>query len=187
VNGVVRRLGISGLLAHHDLRASIRSRSVLGLVQHFDYEEVSTFRFGGQSISGALLHQHQFREHTRLKLGIEVEGLLLGEISSDHAFYWRRDYDLGPGAGMRVSTSIARGGRDLLTLEGRVVWLHSVHGSDADHVASVVRAAASVPLRGPLGLGGDLAVTARRSMYSAFPVVTQRVPQVRAYLTWAPN
>jgi hypothetical protein len=187
VNGLVRRLGISGLLAHHNLSASARSSSVLGLFQHFEYEEVSTFRFGGQSISGALLHQHQFGERTRLKLGVELEGVLLGEISADHAFYWRRDYDLGPGAGMRLSTSFARDGRDWLKLEGRLVWLHSLHGSDADHIATFVRAAASIPLRGPLGLGGDLAVTARRSTYSAFPAVTQRVPQIRAYLTWAPN
>jgi hypothetical protein len=187
VNGVVRRLEISGLLAHHDLSASVRSRSVLGLFQHFEYEEVSTFRFGGQSMSGGLLHEHRFGERTQLKLGVELEGLLLGEISSDHAFYWRRDYDMGPGAGMRLSTSFTRAGRDLLKLEGRVMWLHTVHGSDADHFASFLRAAASVPLRGPLGFGGDVAVTARRSTYGAFPAVTQRVPEVRAYLTWAPN
>jgi hypothetical protein len=186
-HGIVRNVGISGLLARQNLAQNARSQSVIGLFQHFDYEDLPTFRFSAQSVSGALLYQYQLGEQSRINLGAHVEGVLLGEISSDHGFEWRRDYDLGPGAGGRLAASFARDGRELFRFEGRLVWLHSVHGSAANHVASFVRLAAAVPLRGSVGVGAALALTTRHSTYRDFPAVSQRVPQIRGYLTWTPN
>ena len=121
-----------------------------------------------------------------LPLGAHLEGIMLAGISSDYGFEWRRNYDLGPGAGARLGAAFVRDGREWLRLDGRWLWLHSIHGSDADHVASFVRLGGAIPLLGALGLGGDLAVATRHSRYAAFPAVSQRVPQMRAYLTWAP-
>jgi Domain of unknown function (DUF3943) len=186
-NGIVRHVEISGLLARDYLSQSVRNRAVLGLFQHFDYEDLSSVRFGAQSLSGGVLFQHQLSERSNFSLGVHLEGVLLGEISSDHGFEWRRDYDLGPGAGGRVAASFTRDGREWLRFDSKLVWLHSVHGSEAEHVASFVRLRAGVPLRGPLGLGASLAVMTRRSTYVDFPPVSQRVPQIRGYLSWAPN
>jgi hypothetical protein len=179
INGVVRHVEVSGLLTRNYLSQSVRNRVVLGLFQHFEYEDLSIVRFGAQSVSGALLYQHPLSERSKVNLGLHLEGVLLGEISSDHGFEWRRDYDLGPGAGGRVGASFTRDGREWLRFDGKLVWLHSVHGSEADHLASFLRLRAGVPLRGPLGLGASLALMTRRSTYVDFPAVTQKVPQIR--------
>jgi hypothetical protein len=186
-NGIVRHLEISGLLSRSYLTQSVRNRSVFGLFQHFDYEDLPTMLFGAQSVSGAVLYQHQLSERSKVNLGVHVEGVLLGEISSDHGFEWHRYYDLGPGAGGRVGASFIRDGREWLRFDGKLVWLHSVHGSDADHIASFVRLRAAVPLRGPLGVGASLNLLTRRSTYRDFPAVSQGVQQIQGYLSWAPN
>ena len=182
----LRAVAISGLLARATLGQSARSHSVLGLVQHYTYEDLSVLQWGEQGVSGALLHQRRLGERNRLELEAHLEGVLLGAISSDHGFEWRRSYDLGPGIGVRLGGRFSRDGRDWVRLEGRTLWLHSLHGSEGDHVATQVRLAATLPVSGALGLGGDLAVTTRHSSYPDFPAVRQRVPEVRAYLTWAP-
>ncbi|HEX2610493.1 MAG TPA: DUF3943 domain-containing protein [Gemmatimonadales bacterium] len=186
-HGIVRRVGISGLLARWDLSPVGQSRSVFGLFQHFDYQDLSSFRFSAQSLSGAVLYHHELGGRSSIDLGVHLEGILLGEISSDHGFEWRRDYDLGPGAGGRLNLSFARDGRDWVRLDGRLVWLHSLHGSDADHIASFVRLAGIVPMRGALGIGGDVGLITRHSMYQDFTPVVQHVPELRAYLTWTPS
>jgi hypothetical protein len=186
-NGPVRQLEISGLLARSYLSQSVGNRSVFGLFQHFDYEDLPTMLFGAQSVSGAVLYQHQLGERSKVNLGVHLEGVLLGEISSDHDFEWHRYYDLGPGAGGRVGATFLRDGREWLRFDGKLVWLHSIHGSDADHIASFVRVRAAVPLRGPLGVGASLNFITRRSTYRDFPAVSQRLQQVQGYLSWTPN
>ncbi len=186
-NGPVRRLEISGLLARSYLSHSVGNRSVFGLFQHFDYEDLPTMLFGAQSVSGAVLYQHQLSERSKVNLGVHLEGILLGEISSDHDFEWHRYYDLGPGAGGRVGASFIRDGREWLRFDGKLVWLHSVHGSDADHIASFVRLRAAVPLRRPLGVGASLDFITRRSTYRDFPAVSQKLQQIQGYFSWTPN
>ena len=159
---------------------------MFGVFQHFDYEDLSTLEFSGHSVSSAVLYQRRIGERNRIQLGTHLEGIPLAGISADYDHEWRRTYDLGPGAGARFGASLARDGREWLRLDGRWLWLHSTHGSDADHIASFVRLGAAVPVSGALGVGGDLALATRHSSYQKFPAVKERVPEMRAYLTWAP-
>jgi hypothetical protein len=184
--GSIREVAITGLLARKLVRETARGTMALGVFQHYDYEHHSAFELGGQSLSGALLYQRRLGERSRLQLGAHLEGVLLGAISSDYGFEWRRDYDLGPGAGGRVTAAWERDGRDWLRVDGRLVWLHSLHGSEGDHVASLLRLAAAVPIAHPFGIGADFAFAARHSRYPDLPSVTQRVPEMRAYVSWAP-
>jgi hypothetical protein len=184
---VVRHVGISGMLTRKDLHRSARSQLVLSLYQHYDYNDLPLLEVGGQSLSGALLFRRNFGSRTQLRFGAHLETVLLGAISSDQGQYWRRDYDYGPGAGARLSTSIRRDGRDLLRFDGRFIWLHSLYGARADHIAMYLRLGTAVRLGRFLAVGGDVGVTARHSWYREGPSVTRRVPETRAYLMWSPS
>jgi hypothetical protein len=142
---------------------------------------------GGESLSGSLLYRRTLGLGYRLDTSVDAEGVLLGAISSDYGQYWRRDYDLGPGAGGRFSTSLQWDGRELLRVDGRLNWIHSVHGSSGKHVVTLIRVSAGLPLRGALGLGGDFENTARHSIYPGAAPVNRRESRARAYLTWQPS
>ena len=182
---LIQHMEISGLLAR-SLSGSPGERVAVGVYQHYDYENLANFKFGGHSVSAALMYQRALGGNTRLTLSTHAEAILLGGITADEGLAWRRDYDLGPGAGARVGASLVRHGREWLRLDGRLAWIHSIHGSDGNHLASFLRVGAAVPVLGPVGVGGDLALAVRHSSYPDLPAVTQRVPQFRAYLTWAP-
>jgi hypothetical protein len=185
--GVVTHIGISGLLARKLLGETARSQSMFGLFQHYDYDNVPVFKFGGQSLSGAWLYRRQVGLRSQLDVAAHLEGLALGSISSDYGHARRRDYDYGPGAGSRLMMSVRRDGYDLIRFDGRLLWVHSMYGSKGDHLAVFTRLAASLQLSALLGLGCDLGVTTRHSWYPGVPPVTQRVPQMRAYLMWQPS
>jgi hypothetical protein len=184
-NDVIHHVGISGLLARRDLSQSAPGQLVFGVFQHYDYDDLASLKFSGHSVSGALLYRRQLGARNELSLGAHLEGILLAGISADHGFAWRRDYDLGPGAGARLGGSFVRDGREWLRLDGRFLWIHSIHGSEADHLATFMRASGAVPLSGSLGLGAAVDLTSRHSRYKDFTPVTQRTPEIRAYLTWA--
>ncbi len=183
---VIHHLTIAGLLTRKTLNQSTRHQTVFGVFQHYDLDNLPGLKTSGHSVSTALLYRHALGSRTQLKLSAHAEGLLLGAITSEQGTAWRRDYDLGPGAGARLGAALVRNGQEWLRAEGRLLWLHSIHGSGGDHVATFVRVGAAVPLLGPVGLGGDVAVTARHSSYPDGMSVHHRVPHLRAYLSWAP-
>jgi hypothetical protein len=183
---VVHRLAIAGMLTRSTLSKTTQSQMVFGVFQHYELDDLPGLRTGGHSLSTALLYRHALGQRAQLRLSAHVEGLLLGTITSEHGNAWRRDYDLGPGAGARLGASLVRNGHEWLRADYRFLWLHSIHGSGGDHLATFVRMGATVPLLGPVGLGGDVAVTTRHSSFPAFPATRRQVQQFRAYLTWAP-
>jgi hypothetical protein len=185
-DAVIRHMGISGLLARRYLRRSAGSQLVLGLYQHYDYDDLPNIKTAGQSLSGALLYQRRIGSRTHLRIGTHLEAVLLGAMSSDHANLWRRDYDYGSGAGGRFSTSLRHDGRDLLRFDARFVWLHSLYATKANHRATYLRLGTAVPLGRVVGVGGDVGVTIRRSSYNNLPPVTRQVRETRAYLIWPP-
>lgn len=185
-SGVVHHVNIAGLLARHTLRSSTRSRLLLGLYQHYDYANLVGLQSSGNSLSAALLYQRSLGRRSLLNMSAHAEGILLGAISADQGFFWRRDYDMGPGVGSRLGASLVRDGREWLRVDGRLWWLHSLHGSGGNHLGTYVRVGAAVPLLGGVGLGGDWTVTSRRSSYLDGTSVDRRVPHLRAYLTWTP-
>jgi hypothetical protein len=183
---VINRFEISGLLARHDVRRPGRSQLVLGLFQHYDYYDGAPFEFGSQSLSGAVLYRRSLGSRAQFNLGAHVETVLLGAISSDHGNYFRRDYDYGPGAGARLSASLRREGRDLLHVEQRIMWLHSLYGAEASHLITSSRLGAAIPLGRMVHLGGDVGLMRRHSSYREFSSKTRLTSQVRLYLLWSP-
>ncbi|HYF40015.1 MAG TPA: DUF3943 domain-containing protein [Gemmatimonadales bacterium] len=179
---IVNYVGISGLLARRQLSESSGDQLFLGVYQHFDYDHTPHIKLSGHSVSAALLYQKSLGARNRLSLGAHAEGLLFGGISSDYGYYWRRDFDLGPGAGARLTASFSRDELTWLRLESRVLWLHSLHGTESSHLTSSVRLAATIPVAGGVGVGGDLAFTTRHSRYRDFAPVTKQVPQLSAFV-----
>jgi hypothetical protein len=184
--GIVHHADVSGLLARRTLSGSPRNRLLLGLYHHYNYDDFVGLQSSGNSVSAALLYQRSLGRRAVLNLSTHAEGILLGGISADQGFFWRRDYDMGPGVGARVGASLMRDGREWLRVDGRLWWLHSLHGSGGNHLGTFLRVGASVPVVSGIGLGGDLSVASRHSAYPDGLSVDRRVPHLRAYITWAP-
>jgi hypothetical protein len=184
---VLTHVGVSGVLSRRSLVRSQSNQLYLALFQHYDYDDLPVSKASSQSLSGALLYRRTVGARTQVDLGLNLEAVPLGAVSSEHRGVRRRDYDYGPGLGGRFMGSLRRDGRDLLRLDARTVWIHSVYAADADHWTTTARISAAVPVMRWVSVGGDVGLTVRRSVYRDMPNVTKRIPQVRAYLVWSPS
>jgi hypothetical protein len=178
----VRRLHATGLLARSAVHRAGAGDLAFGVFQHYEFL-VHPMVMSGQSLSGALLYRRHTGRDTELGLGLHLEGILLGEIASEEAHYRRRDYDYAPGLGARFDAAIRKAGRDLLSLQTRGIWLRSVYGADARHLSLHARLVVAVPIRSVVAIGGEAALTWRRSTYAVAAVVRQ-APEIRAYVAW---
>lgn len=179
---IVTRTRAAGLLARRFLRRAGRSQLVAGLFQEYDYVNLSSYEFGGQSLSGGLLYRRTWGAATEIRLGAQLRGLVLGGISSDHGVRAGRGYDYGPGLGSTLSASLWHGGRELLRLEHGSLWLRSISGAVAVHRATFTRAEVQVPVAAGVGVGADLGIWGRDSRYDGLPPANHRVSRMRIYL-----
>jgi hypothetical protein len=184
---VLTHASVSGLLARSTLAHSSKSQLLVGLFQHYVYDDLPLTKSSSQSLSGALLYRGTVNQRTQVDLALHAELVPLGAVSSEHGGMRRRDYDFGPGVGGRFTGTLRHDGRELLRLDGRTLWVHSLYGADADHLTTTARLSAAVPVIRMLSVGGDLDLTLRRSWYrDQWPVAT-KFPQFRAYLIWTPS
>lgn len=184
---VLTHVSISGLLARRTLSRSSTGQLLLGLYQHYDYDDLPLTKSSSQSFSGAVLYRKTVSSRVQLDMGLHAEVLPLGAVSSEHALVRRRDYDFGPGVGGRFTGTLRHDGRELVRLDSRTVWVHSLYAADADHLTTTARLSAAIPVARMVSLGGDLGVTLRRSWYREQPPVAAKFPQFRAYLIWTPS
>jgi hypothetical protein len=184
---VLTHAAVSGLLARRPLAHTPRTGLMLGLYQHYDYDDLPLAKSSSQSFSGALLYRRTAGSRAEVDLGLHLEAVPLAAVSTEHDALRRRDYDFGPGIGGRFTGALRRDGRELLRLDARQVWVHSLYASDADHLMTTARFSAAVPLMRMVSVGGDVSLTLRHSTYKSQPSVSARVPQFRAYVIWSPS
>ena len=184
---VLTHASVSGLLARSTLSRSVRSQLLLGLFQHYDYDDLPLTKSSSQSFSGALLYRGALQPRIQVDLGLHAELVPLGAVSSEHGGIRRRDYDFGPGLGGRFTGTVRYDGRELVRVDGRTVLVHSLYAAAADHLTTTARVSAAIPIVRMMSVGGDVAWTFRRSWYQDQPPVAMKFPQFRAYLIWAPS
>ena len=178
---------VSGLLARRHLIRTSRNQLLLGLFQHYDYDDLPLTKSSSQSLSGALFYRGTSGARTHVELGLHMEVVPLGAVSSEHEAIRRRDYDFGPGLGGRFFGVLRHDGRELVRIDGRTLWIHSLYAADADHLTTTARLSAAVPVMRMVSVGGDVGLTIRQSFYRDQPRVTKKVPEFRAYLIWSPS
>jgi hypothetical protein len=171
----------------------------IALVQHFDYVNQRTFEFGAQSLALGLSHRFALSRSTRLELHADLIGTVLGSINSRFELAAGaegdpkalRRWEYGPGLGGRAEALLLVGKHPVAQATYRYQWIHVTNdteqnGGAADHDLQIASVRLRAPIAGRFGLGVDGDLFLRNSHYGN-PLLVEnddRVPQVRAYVTW---
>ncbi|MFB3131441.1 MAG: DUF3943 domain-containing protein [Rhodothermales bacterium] len=180
---LVGRAQVQGSLVVGDLHRSDKSILMISAFQHFDYFNSEAYEFGGQSFSASLLYRRQLGGRWVLHSALHLNGLVLGATSSDYT-EGNRDYDFGSGFGFKFLAAFERAEREILTFRSGSFWLHTLNGSDEDHLVHMAQLKLNVPVTHRVSLGADLVVYERTSYVDVIGDLTQRNPQVRVFLSW---
>jgi hypothetical protein len=170
----------------------------IALVQQFDYVNQRTWEFGAQSLGLGLSHRFTFSPKARLELHADLLATVLGSINSRLALAEPetplgelRKWEYGPGFGARTEALLLVGATPVVQASYRYQWLHSANdspenGGGADHDLQIASLRLRAPIARGFGVGVDGDLFLRKSHYGnpALAENDDRVPQVRAYLTW---
>jgi len=184
-NKPLTSLFVTGMLTRHDFRNTDRSDLRLGVMHRYTYLNSKFLETGNQAFSADFMWRRHLGRSWQLRADLSLQGIVLGAISSEYADVVGRTYDYGPGAGWGLQVTFEKARRQLVRLGYSTWYIHTVNGAEGEHFASILSLQGIVPIFGPLGIGAEVGVVQRNSLYSSFEDTTRRTEYGRVFLSWA--
>ena len=141
--------------------------------------------FGETSVNPCLLSSFKIWENSRLNTLIGVNGVLMGATPNDYYYDVEgRNYDFGPGIGMRLAVALQTGMWNYIKLSYGGLWLWTMsEPADSKHHIHNLSLDFLFPLNSyfAFGVGGN--VYWRNSYYKYHEDVYKEHPSVRVFFT----
>ena len=183
-------LAATGRLYGHDLNDSTsRIRHQIAVNQRYDYINNPAQSYGTQSVEVGIDSRWRIGPVGRkggfgFRTSVFLDGIILGAIDAPGTGVGARDYDFGPGAGLRWEAGVDRHGERFLVLQGRVEYIHTLSGAAADHLVNLSGVELTIPLTNRLGLAAQTNIFDRASRYSERRPDKRDYPEGRILLVW---
>ena len=186
--GGLNALRVSGRLYGRDLNDSTaRVRHVLAVNQRYDYVKNPAQSVGGQSAEIGINSRWRLgskRGGYGVRTALFVDGIILGAIDAPGAGTGMRTYDFGSGGGFRWEAALERHGARFLLLHGRLEYMHTVSGANADHVITFGGIELAVPVTKHFGLAAQTYIFDRESHYADRGPDKRDYQEGRLLVTW---
>jgi hypothetical protein len=182
--GLGRLVG-HGSLIGTEIAHSERAQHLLVAYQDFDYIDNEAYTFGGQSFGAAFVSQYAMGRGYVAHSHLQVNGILLGATKSDYFNISGREYDYGPGLGIKLSAAFSKNGHQVVGLAHESYFVHSVSGTPEQSLVTFTRFRFDVPIRAFFGAGADYTLYTSERNYDELPDVSTHNPELRVYLSWS--
>ncbi len=175
---------INGLLYSWDKGGSETSESRINTYLHMTYVDNEAYTYGGQSLSASYLKRWGLGNRFEHQFETSFEAIILGASKSDYFNLSNREYDYGPGLGLRAFYTLMASDKAALTAFYRGSWIHSINGTVADHWDNFLGFTTAVTLKDWFKLGADYYYYRSQRYYKDYDDVTAKNPQLSVYLDW---
>jgi hypothetical protein len=175
---------INGLLYGWDAGGTKTSSSQYNTYIHMTYVDNEAYTYGGQSLSAAYLRRFGIGSSFEHELEFNLEGIIMGASKSDYFNLSNREYDYGPGVGLRAYYTLLAADRAALRALYRFSWIHSINGTVADHLDHFFGLGTDISLRDWFKLGVNYFHYRSDRYYRDYPDVTARNPMLQVFFTW---
>ncbi len=186
--GGLNALNGSGRLYGRALSDSLSHiRHQFAVNQRYDYVNNPAQSFGGVSVEAGIDSRWRLgarRDGFGIRTALFGDGIILGAIDAPGTGTGLRDYDFGPGAGVRWEAGLDRHGARFFTLLGRVAYIHTASGGAADHLVNVSTLELAIPVTHRVGIAVQTSIFDRESHYTNRPPDKRDYPEGRFMLVW---
>ena len=165
---VITRFEERGILRSWELTEnSASSRQVFAFSQEYEYINNQAQVFGGQMFSAGFLSRYSLGRKVVVATDVDAVAIALAGVKTTNFVNpsTGRNYDYGPGAGALASVRLYAGENQLFNVGYGFSWVHTVNGTSNENSLQFFRATATVPITGPLGVGGGYRWYSRKTTY----------------------
>lgn len=159
-------------------------RHQLELNQRFEYLNNGAIQFGAQTLQVGLSSRVHIGGKFWLRTLAAADGIVLAGINAPGAGVGERKYDYGPGVGGTFSAGIEHGGTPYLIAQYQPAYLHTLSGSNANHLTAFASLEANLPVLSNLTLSIHSTYYDRLSKYTDGSRSHRRFPEIRVFAAY---
>lgn len=162
------------------------ARHIVGVAQEYAYFNNEAQVFGAQIFSAGLLSRYVVKPE--LFAITDVSGLVFPlaavQTTDFESPQTGRNYDFAPGGGVRAAARLYYRGREVLGAGYALLWMTTVNGVSDTSTLQAFRAAARLPIAGPVGAGAGYSWYSRKTRYTGFSEARKTQNEYRAFVNW---
>jgi Domain of unknown function (DUF3943)/Outer membrane protein beta-barrel domain len=163
------------------------ARQIFILSQDYLYYNNASQVVGAQAFGAGLVSRYGQVSSFGVVTDISALAVPLGAVQTTDFLNptTGRNFDYGPGGGIRAGARFFVRGREVGGLGYGVAWMATAQGTSDNNTLQFFRATARVPIVGRLGVGGGYAWYSRKTSYSGFFEPRKTQSEWRLFGTWA--
>ena len=162
------------------------NRHIFAFVMDYEYIARAAQVFGAQVLGGAFLSRWTLSKAMAVLTDATLATFPLAAVGTTDPInpITGRNYDYGPGGGLRVSAHLLTRGMDVLTVGYGLAAQATVDGSTDHNRMQFFRTEARWPLTGKLGIGAGWSWYSLASWYKVGVSAQRTQSEWRAFLSW---
>ncbi|MCF6269152.1 MAG: DUF3943 domain-containing protein [Melioribacteraceae bacterium] len=161
-------ISASGVLWDTKFKTLSSNKSIAGLYKEFDLYLNNVYKFTATSLSTNLSTKYSFSSYLSFQGSLGFSGIFVGATNSIYATLVGKDYNLGPGLGIRVFSSFQLYRKLTVNLNYSQFWIHIMNGINGDEFIGIFNFGVLYKLSDRISIGSDIIFYERYGKYDIF-------------------
>lgn len=180
-DNIVAILG-SGVLWDTRVRTWSSSTQVMGMYKEIDMIINTIFKLSATSLTGRWQGTTQISEEMELHHAASLSAILMGGTNSEYASADGKDYNLGPGASVRVGARLVLSQALGVEVNYKRFWIHTLSGAIGEEFVGLLNTGVECRTGEYVALGVEFLLYERTGYYRDFPDVASANAAARVYV-----
>jgi Domain of unknown function (DUF3943)/Outer membrane protein beta-barrel domain len=185
---LVSRIEERGLLKGWELTdGPALTRHIVSVNQEYIYASNEAQEVGAQVFSGSLISRYCVASGLQAVSQFSLMAFPMAAVKTTDFLnpVSGRNFDYGPGGGVRLEGRLLAKDREVATLGYSVAWNHTTDGSSDNNILQFFRATGRIPITGALGAGAGYSWYSRKTTYRGFFEARKTQSEWRAFASWS--
>ncbi len=161
-------ISASGVLWDRKFEAFSSKKNIIGLYKEFDLYLNYVYKFTATSLTAEVSSKHNFSSNLLFQGSVGFSGIFVGATNSIYATIIGKDYNLGPGLGIRVLSAFQLYQKLTVNLNFKQFWIHIMNGIEGNEFIGLFNLGLSYKFSDTLSIGTDVVFYERYGKYNIF-------------------
>ncbi|MCK4979206.1 MAG: DUF3943 domain-containing protein [Candidatus Delongbacteria bacterium] len=181
---VVANVSARGLIWKKNLRMKDNTNNAIGLLQNFDFISSSSHKIAASSFGIEFMSKRTAFSNWEFRSRYQTGLIILGGASTEYYVEVERDYNLGPGAIVKINLILQNDNFAKISFEVNRFWIRTLSGAEGVEAIGLGKVEVQKDIYKGFGLATSYVFYDREGFYLAFPDVKVFNHEFRGMLTY---
>ncbi len=159
--------------------------NVIGVYKEIDMIINTIYKLSATSLTSRLTDQLQLSPGITATNSLSISAILMGATNSEYASVDGKDYNIGPGASVRIGTHCSIDGFGGISVDYKRFWIHTLSGAEGEEFVGLLKIGVDYALGQTAYLGLDFMLYERYGDYRNHADTQSANSAVRLYLRFS--